>query len=54
MRTSRNATMLFVVALYHWFTGNEEVAHDAIDVALRWCERTSDLGDAGACARLHE
>jgi len=46
MRPSHNATLLFVVALYHWFTGNEAVAHDAIDVALRWCNQTSDLGDA--------
>jgi hypothetical protein len=46
MKPSNNATMLFVVALYHWFTGNEDVAHDAIDVALRWSRQHSDLGDA--------
>jgi len=46
MKPSRNATMLFVVAMYHWYTGHEDVAHDAIDVALRWVGRTNDLGDA--------
>ena len=46
MNPSHNATVLFMVAIYHWFVGDESVAYDAIEVALCWTRQPSDLGDS--------
>lgn len=43
---SNNATMLFVVACYWWWNGREDLANDAIDMALRWVDRGTDQADA--------
>lgn len=46
MKPSNNATMLFVVAAYWWWHGRDDLANDAIGVALLWVNRGNDLADA--------